>query len=630
MPFDSPDYDLDELLKDVASGDIQLPDFQRPWKWDDDRIRSLIESISYEHPIGVVMMLEIGGDGVRFKPTLLAGVVSPSVANPEHLLLDGQQRLTSLFQALASREAVDTVDARGKKLRRFYYLDIEQSLDGNADRYEAILSVPEDRVLREDFGRRVTANYSTLERECEAGVFPLNRAFEPAALFEWMGKYVSLYPEKAGERTDTWNRFYSEVLSNIVKYKVPVIVLNRETPKEAVCTVFEKVNTGGVALNVFELLTATFAADDFRLNEDWTRRKSRLNHWPALRQLQSTDFLQAISLLATRERRLQAVTEGAENPPGISAKRKDILRLTLDEYLRWADAVTDALVWCATFFAQERIFRSEDVPYRTQLVPLSAIRVVLGQDADQHAAATKLRQWYWCGVLGELYGGTTETRFARDLDQMVSWVSENGRIPITVSDAGFREARLFTLRTRISAAYKGIHALLMRSDCLDWVYRQPMGLASFFDYQVDIHHIFPKAWCDREGIDQDHRESIINKTPLSYATNRSIGGRSPAQYVPLVREKAGIDDTELDRLIGSHAIDPSRLRSADFTGFFAARKEALLALIEEAMGKAPIREEAPDEVVALEYEEEMVEEPETEAVVEILDTGGSELGWPPT
>jgi uncharacterized protein with ParB-like and HNH nuclease domain len=146
MPFDSPDYDLEELLKDVGSGEIQLPDFQRPWKWDDDRIRSLIESISYEHPIGVVMMLEIGGDGVRFKPTPLAGVLGASAVNPEHLLLDGQQRLTSLFQALASRDAVDTVDARGKKLRRFYYLDIEQSLDESADRYEAILSVPEDRV----------------------------------------------------------------------------------------------------------------------------------------------------------------------------------------------------------------------------------------------------------------------------------------------------------------------------------------------------------------------------------------------------------------------------------------------------------------------------------------------------
>jgi hypothetical protein len=472
----------------------------------------------------------------------------------------------------------------------------------------------------------VAADYSTLEGECEAGVFPLNRAFDSAALFEWMGKYVSLHPDKAGERTERWNRFFSMVLSNVVKYKVPVIILNRETPKEAVCTVFEKVNTGGVALNVFELLTATFAADDFRLKDDWAARKSRLGHWPALRQLQSTDFLQAISLLATRQRRLQAVAEGAENPPGISAKRKDILRLTLDEYLRWADGVTDALVWCATFLAQEKIFRSEDVPYRTQLVPLSAIRVVLGQDADQHAAATKLRQWYWCGVLGELYGGTTETRFARDLEQVVPWVSEDERVPSTVSDASFREARLFTLRTRISAAYKGIYALLMRSECLDWVYRQPMGLASFFDYQVDIHHIFPKAWCDRNGIDQDHRESIVNKTPLSYATNRSIGGRSPAQYVPLVREKAGVDDDELDRLIASHAIDPVLLRSADFDGFFAARKEALLALIQEAMGKAPVRDEVPDEVVAREYEEEAVEEFETEAVAEILEASGRELG----
>ena len=89
------------------------------------------------------------------------------------------------------------------------------------------------------------------------------------------------------------------MLTNFVKYTVPVIVLRKETPKEAVCTVFEKVNTGGVVLNVFELLTATFASDDFRLNDDWKARRQRLAKKDVLKKLESTDFLQAISLVAT-------------------------------------------------------------------------------------------------------------------------------------------------------------------------------------------------------------------------------------------------------------------------------------------------------------------------------------------
>jgi Protein of unknown function DUF262 len=174
MPFESPDWPLGELLRDIEVGKIQLPDFQREWKWDNDRIASLLATISLGYPIGVMMMLETGGDGVRFKPKPLAGAES-ATHEPEALLLDGQQRLTSLFQALQSGRPVDTFDARGKRLRRWYYLDIEKALGDEGDREEAVLSVPEDRIVREDFGRVVVSDYSTVERECAAGVFPPSR-----------------------------------------------------------------------------------------------------------------------------------------------------------------------------------------------------------------------------------------------------------------------------------------------------------------------------------------------------------------------------------------------------------------------------------------------------------------------
>ena len=144
MPFDSPDYDLDEILKDVSTGKIQLPDFQREWKWDDDRIASLLASISLGYPIGVVMLLQVGGDSVRFAPKPLAG--AGANGTPELLLLDGQQRMTSLFQALASRRPVETTDPRGKRLQRWYYVDIRKALDPAYEEDETILSVPEDRV----------------------------------------------------------------------------------------------------------------------------------------------------------------------------------------------------------------------------------------------------------------------------------------------------------------------------------------------------------------------------------------------------------------------------------------------------------------------------------------------------
>jgi hypothetical protein len=604
MPFDSPDMNLGTLLADVGHGRIQLPDFQREWKWDDPRIASLLATITLGYPVGVVMMLETGGPDVNFAPKPLAGVPSSGLVPPESLLLDGQQRLTSLYQSLKSQRPVDTADPRGKKLQRWYFVDIDQSLGDDGDREEAIRSVPADLVVREDFGRTVIADYSTTEAQCAAGMFPLSLAFDMPEVFRWAGIYTS----SDTARVQRWNDFYQRVLQNVIAYTVPVIVLKKSTPKEAVCTVFEKVNTGGVPLNVFELLTATFAGDkarpDFRLNDDWRARRDRLRVKPVLRSLENTDFLQCVTLLASLARRDAHLARGgdAAQAPGVTCKRRDILRLKLDEYLTFAPRAEEAFLWAAGFMAQQHIFRSEDLPYRTQLVPLAAIRAVLGPTADTHSVDGALRRWYWSGVLGELYGSTTETRFARDVEQVVPWSQGKGQEPITVSEAGFQAGRLLTMRTRNSAAYKGLYALLMQAGCMDWMHSQPMNIASFLDLAVDIHHIFPKAWCDKNGIDTDRRESIINKTALSARTNRKIGGRSPAAYLPLVEAESGLSPTEIDKIVSTHLIESDALRSADFDRFFAARRAALLELVSTAMGKPVSDVEAVDETAAA-YEE---------------------------
>ncbi|MGH9124256.1 MAG: GmrSD restriction endonuclease domain-containing protein, partial [Acidimicrobiales bacterium] len=85
MPFDSPDLMLGDLLREVGQGKVQLPDFQREWKWDDPHISSLLASVSLGHPVGVVMTLETGGAGVQFAPKPLAGVPLPAASPPQQL-----------------------------------------------------------------------------------------------------------------------------------------------------------------------------------------------------------------------------------------------------------------------------------------------------------------------------------------------------------------------------------------------------------------------------------------------------------------------------------------------------------------------------------------------------------------
>src|SRR5262245_15565867 len=88
---------LPDLLREIHRGEIQLPDFQRGWVWDDDHIRSLIASVSLSYPIGAVMLLETGGDGAQFQPRPVQGVTVDREKKPELLILDGQQRMTSLY-----------------------------------------------------------------------------------------------------------------------------------------------------------------------------------------------------------------------------------------------------------------------------------------------------------------------------------------------------------------------------------------------------------------------------------------------------------------------------------------------------------------------------------------------------
>jgi hypothetical protein len=146
-------------------------------------------------------------------------------------------------------------------------------------------------------------------------------------------------------------------------------------------------------------------------------------------------------------------------------------------------------------------------------------------------------------------------------------------------------ARLLTLRTRGSAAYKGIYALLLKEGAADWRTGVEGTVQNYFDDAIDIHHVFPKDWCQKQGIDAKRLDSIVNKTPLSARTNRAIGGRAPSEYLPRVANGADITPDALAENVRTHLVDAACLRADDFDGFFLARSNALLAKIERAMGK---------------------------------------------
>lgn len=419
----------------------------------------------------------------------------------------------------------------------------------------------------------------------------MHLVFDTLGQNNWMQSYLQLDPSNIQQRLTRWSNFVTEVIQAYQQYQIPIILLTKETPREAVCQVFEKVNTGGVFLTVFELLTASYAADDYNLREDWARRQRRLKRFPVLDNVQNTDFLQAVTLLATR-----------------SCTRRDILKLTLEEYKTWADLIAKGFEKAAKLLHTLKIFTAKDLPYQPQLTVLAAIFAKLGIEGDNAGTRAKLERWYWCGVFGEIYSGAVETRLAKDLAEVLEWINNSACEPDTINNASFISARLTSLRNRNSAAYKGLSSLLMRAGAYDFCTDVAIDTQMYFDEKIDIHHIFPQQWCKDQGINPKLWDSVLNKTPLSARTNRMLGGKAPSVYLPNIQNKARISSERMDDILRSHVIEPSVLRADNFYDFLKAREKALLDLIEKAMGKSSVSDtyqDVEDDTDTIEYDEEL-------------------------
>lgn len=603
--FETTKEDLKKILERVDEGDLQLPDFQRDYVWGDEDVRSLIASIAKGFPIGALLTLQTGGI-VQFKPRLLEGV-NPRTKAPEELLLDGQQRMTSLYQSMYSKQPLRTRTLRNTEVERFYYIDMGRALDRDTAMEEAVIGVPADKIVRSQFGKVIDLDISTQESEFRLNLFPVNRIFDNRNWFFAWRDYWQKHslPEEFSDICNLESRFYTAIVERVERYQMPIIRLGRDNSREAICLVFEKVNVGGKKLDAFELVTAIYAADNFDLREDWNgksrpaapgRRARMMQNDVArhdvLAEIASTDFLQACTLLHTRETRLEKFDAGFRDKelPQISCRRDALLNLPLSAYRSHADALEQGFRDAAHFLAELKIIRRQDLPYPSQVVALASTFAILDLRTHSTVLKDKLEHWFWAVTFGELYGSSTESRMARDVPGLIDWIAGSGSHPQSIDDAIFQQDRLRSLRSRVSAAYKGLHALLMKRGCKDFITRRSAEVMTFVQDQIDIHHVFPKQWCEKQGISPDVYNSIVNKTPLAASTNREIGGCAPSEYLGRIEKQHGIPAAELDQIISSHMIDPALLRNDDFEGFYTARLNALSSVIEEAMKKPVVRQ----------------------------------------
>lgn len=587
------------MLSEAEAGKLQLPDFQRGWVWEEDAVASLIASIARSFPVGALLTLKTGGE-VHFQPRMVEGAAAVQ-REPDELLLDGQQRVTSLFQALVREAPVDTRNSKGKKRKVYFYFNIDLALEGPFPD-EAVEIVDDTRTVRQNIGRDVVLNLTDRAGEFENMRFPANQVFNSTDWFNgWMAHW-----DYDREKIELFQRFDKTVLDPIRNYMMPMIRLSKDTTKEAVCLVFEKVNTGGKKLDAFELLTAMFAAaGTVNLRTDWYGDKSskeegedkvgrerRLHEIGVLKGIDRADFLRAISLVHTHEARRLAEAQGrsGKDLPAVSCTHAALLNIPAEAYAKWSEAVTRGFENAARFLHGRGLFWWKDVPYPSQITALAALLALRDNQPLNAGEARKLERWFWCGVFGELYGSSTDTRVANDVEDLRRWLDTGEPEPRTISGAIFSESRLDTLYVRLSAAYKGVHALLMKSGARDFLTGERIDVANFFSESFDIHHIFPRAWCEAQKIPRDRYNTIVNKSAISARTNRKIGGRAPSAYCATLDKETSAAGVSLDDILLSHQIDPTLLRADDFNSFYAARKTGLLEMIEGAMGKAALHD----------------------------------------
>ena len=229
---------LKELLGQIHTREAALPDFQRDFVWDPNATQELIVSIASNYPAG--SLLRIRNTHSLFACREFQGAPALNGQRPTYLVLDGQQRLTSLYQAFF-----------GVGEHR-YYIDVRKLLDG-ADFEECLFH------LRANVKK--VQEYGDLAVQARELILPLGTLKGGSGAFGRWSRAVArkaLTDDARIKLEDQLSEIDERWIQIIDDYKFPVVTLSDSTSAEAVCTIFETLNRTGVKLSPFELLTARF------------------------------------------------------------------------------------------------------------------------------------------------------------------------------------------------------------------------------------------------------------------------------------------------------------------------------------------------------------------------------------
>lgn len=494
-------FSVQRLMDDVISGRLVLPDFQRNFVWKPDDVKDLLVSILGKFYVGSMLYMDEPRDEAPFELKFVEGVrqVKPQATIDSYvkILLDGQQRTSSLFYALYAPE----LPLAGRKSPFAFFLNLQAT-------------------LQQDWEKSVVFVLKTNKKQMQAVEEDDNCI--PFTAFHDIGKLLqhlqtTKFSERAAEIITAVNDF--------MKYDVQTIELPRGTSLERVVETFERINRTGEPLSVSDLLVAKLYREKIKLRELIEDAKSKV---AALDYVDSDYLLKIICLLRDKE-----------------VRRKDVLSLEATGFeAEWHEAVTALDTAYRRTTDTKAGYGAFDLgrlmPFKTMLVPLAAaIALMKRKKCETDKNYSKIDRWYWTTVFANRYNEAVNTNTYSDYRALKEWLDDDAKAPPSMKDFSVEHIDLGA-DSKTSTIYKAVMCLIVLEGALDFKTGQP---PHFAPNQVEDDHIFPKS--------KYFDDSVLNRTLIS--TNQQKAAQQPGVFFAALENINGRD--EMLNIMRTHLID---------------------------------------------------------------------------
>ena len=488
------------LVEQAHTGKLCLPNFQRDFVWSRDEVADLLRSIVRGYFVGSLLLLRSDPQKPPFAPIFLRGA-KPLLAEPqpELLVLDGQQRLTALLYALTA----PNLNLKDSSQRRWFFVDLK-----------LLMSKPSDDEIVFDRSSKDLNGLENPETQYAQRLLPCTRLLTSDGFLQWrdgLDDWLAAHqPDEHTQFRSEWRGKWTQAITDFQNFEVPVVELPRVDDNDdrsigRVCAIFEKLNSTGVELSVYDLLTARLYPHHINLHHLWDeacKKHKRLAEWSG-GKAENRKF--GVMIL-----RIMGLLRGVEVGPSSLIKLDP--KGFKEDWHRAAAAMERALE-LVTLVGPDGfgVFDPKWLPGYGLLPVLAALRAQIEDRKLGAGPREDLRRWYWSNLFLERYSSAVESKSKKDYAELLAYWTGSGLEPAVFVDARARiGAPTFSIRDSASYAstvYSGAFCLLALRGARDWgkIERHPTaGLAGSSHLPASVparqgHH--------RSGSRQQHRQS---------------------------------------------------------------------------------------------------------------------------